>query len=47
MIPEFWALPAAGVFATVIMALVTGGNPGMIITDEGIEFAVEYPRERR
>jgi hypothetical protein len=45
MIPDFWLLPTAAVFNTVLLAILTGGNPAIEIHEHGIGFGIEYRKE--
>ena len=45
MIPVFWLEPAVSVFATFVVALVTGGSPGLAVSDDGLHYLVRYDRD--
>ena len=45
MIPLFWLEPLVSVYATVAVAVMTGGNPGMAISEDGIRYLVGYDRD--
>ena len=45
MIPLFWLEPLVNMYGTVVMAVITGGTPVMVVTDDGTRYGVSYKRE--
>ena len=45
MIPNFWLETLVNVYATVVTAFITGGNPVLGICDDHLHYGIQYNRE--